>query len=49
MIEEVDELNEIVSFFEDKALSEEGRKISKLLFKRGIKIREHQWTELEAS
>ena len=46
MIEEMDEL---VSFFENEALIEENRKLMKLLIKNGIRIREHKWTELEAS
>jgi len=49
MIEEVEDLNELMSFFEDQALQEEITKISRLLFKKGIKIREHKLTELEAS
>jgi len=49
MIEEMEEYNELTSFFEDQALEEEITKISRLLFKRGIKIREHKLTELEAS
>jgi len=49
MIEEIDELNDLMSFFEDRALIEENKKLSKLLVKAGVKIREHQWTESEAS
>ena len=49
MIEELEELNDLVDFFENEALVEENKKVSKLLMKRGIKIREHKWTELEAS
>ncbi len=49
MIEEMEEYNELASFFEDKALEEETIRISRLLFKKGIKIREHKLTELEAS
>ena len=49
MIEELNELNELVTFFEEKALAEENQKLSKILIKRGVRLREHQWTELEAS
>lgn len=43
------EAEELALFFEDRALIEENKKLSKLLIKKGIKIREHKWTELEAS
>ena len=46
---ELDELNDLLSSFEERAIEEENKKLSKLLVKRGIKIREYQWTELEAS
>ena len=44
MKEELDELRDLLTSFEEKALIEEGKKMSKLLMKHGIKIREHQYT-----
>ncbi len=43
------ELSELASYFEETALIEEGKKMCRLLAKKGVKIREHKWTELEAS
>ena len=45
----IDELDELTDYFEETALVEESEKMSRLLVKKGIKIRIHKWTELEAS
>ena len=44
-----EELEELLSYFEDKELLKENEKITKLLIKQGIKLREYRWRELEAS
>jgi hypothetical protein len=46
---DIEELNELLSSFEDKAIEEENKRLFKILNKRGIKIREHLLTESEAS
>ncbi|MFH2028787.1 MAG: hypothetical protein ABIJ08_06625 [Nanoarchaeota archaeon] len=49
MIEEIEELNDLMSHFENEALIEQNKVLSRLLIRNGVKIREHKWTELEAS
>jgi len=46
---EREEIEELLTYFEDKELLKENEKMTKLLIKQGIKLREHRWTELEAS
>jgi hypothetical protein len=44
-----EELEELLSYFEDKEMLKDNEKITKLLIKQGIKLREYRWRELEAS
>jgi len=44
-----EELEELLSYFEDKEMLKDNEKITKLLIKQGIKLRAHRWRELEAS
>ena len=44
-----EELEEILSYFEDKELLRDNEKITKLLIKQGVKLREFRWSEVEAS
>ncbi|HZX44134.1 MAG TPA: hypothetical protein VFF28_00470 [Candidatus Nanoarchaeia archaeon] len=45
----IDEMEEMAYLLESDNLLELNRKISSHLRKRGIKIREYKWNELEAS
>lgn len=44
-----EELDELLSYFEDKELLKDNERMTKLLIKQGIKLREYRWRELEAS
>ncbi len=44
-----EELDELLSYFEDKELLKDNEKITRLLIKQGVKLREYRWSELEAS
>jgi len=45
----MNEMEELLDYFEDNELLKENQRITKLLVKQGIKLREYKWQELEAS